>query len=216
MKTKKVFLIITGFCLIFSMLFLPAASRAQDEEIVIPANAHQKAVMALKALGPARGGKKISGRVIDILGMEARAIKVTMEQLKTNLQDLGARETDTGYQIELSGDVLFDFNKWDIREDAEETLQKVAEIILGFKSSRVEITGHTDSKGSEEYNLMLSKKRADSVKNWMVKKAKIPPEIIETKGCGETKPAVENTLPDGSDNPEGRQKNRRVEFYIRK
>ncbi len=78
------------------------------------------------------------------------------------------------------------------------------------------ISGHTDSKGSEEYNQKLSEKRAESVKKWLIENAGVNPKIIEISGYGESRPVAPNTNPDGSDNPEGRQKNRRVEIVIKK
>ncbi|MBW1660432.1 MAG: OmpA family protein, partial [Deltaproteobacteria bacterium] len=74
--------------------------------------------------------------------------------------------------------------------------------------------GHTDSKGSEEYNLALSQRRADSVKVWLIEEGGLKGITIITKGYGESKPVAPNTKPDGSDNPEGRAKNRRVEIYV--
>lgn len=187
----------------------------EEEEITIPPEAHEKAIQALKALGPERGAVKIDSRVVKILGI-VRGIEAKSEKIQAALKDLHAKETETEFQIELSGDILFDFDKWDIRTDAEETLKKVGEIINASKSPKVVISGHTDSKGTEEYNQGLSEKRAKSVKNWLSENAKVNSEIIETLGFGESKPIAPNTNPDGSDNPEGRQKNRRVEIVIKK
>jgi OOP family OmpA-OmpF porin len=92
----------------------------------------------------------------------------------------------------------------------------VGEIIKAYKSPNVTIAGHTDSKGAEDYNQKLSEKRAASVKSWLVKNAGINADIIKTIGYGESKPVAPNTKKDGSDNPEGRQKNRRVEILIKK
>ena len=109
-----------------------------------------------------------------------------------------------------------DFDKWNIRKKAEEVLNRVAEVINISKSPKVMISGHTDSKGSDVYNQKLSEKRAESVKKWLIKNAKVDPKIIEVSGYGESRPVAPNTNPDGSDNPEGRQKNRRVEIVIKK
>ena len=77
------------------------------------------------------------------------------------------------------------------------------------------IEGHTDSKGSSEANLALSKKRAESVRNWLVNEKGIS-ATITTEGLGETRPVAPNRNPDGTDNPEGRQKNRRVTITVEK
>ena len=78
---------------------------------------------------------------------------------------------------------------------------------------RLEIGAHTDSKGTDVYNLKLSDARAKSVVDYLIGKG-IAADRLESKGYGESKPVAENANADGSDNPEGRQKNRRTEFKI--
>ena len=138
------------------------------------------------------------------------------EIIKAALKDLGGRETKTEFQIQLSGDILFDFDKWDIRQEAEKTLRKVGEVIKASGSTQVVISGHTDSKGSDAYNQKLSEKRAESVKKWLIINTSVNETSLKTIGFGESKPVVPNTNSDGSDNPEGRQKNRRVEIIVKK
>jgi outer membrane protein OmpA-like peptidoglycan-associated protein len=186
----------------------------QDEEIKIPDNAHTKAIEALKELGPERGALKLDFRVVTIEGV-IRGVTSESEKIQAALDDLGAKKTETEYIIELPGDILFDFDKWSIRKDAEESLAKVADILAATQYS-VSIIGHTDAKGAEAYNLELSKNRADAVKSWLVDKASIDSSRIETSGKGESEPTAPNSHPDGTDNPEGRKKNRRVEIRIHK
>jgi outer membrane protein OmpA-like peptidoglycan-associated protein len=195
-------------------LALPICGKSNAEELVIPPEAHQKAIQALKALGPGRGAKKINYHMCKIERI-VREIVVERKEIQSALKDLGAKVTDTEIQIELSGDVLFDFDKWNIRPDAEESLKKVAEVIKAYKSAKVVISGHTDSIGPEEYNQTLSERRAESVKNWLSENGGINPEIVETVGYGESKPVALNTNTDGSDNPAGRQENRRVEILVK-
>jgi outer membrane protein OmpA-like peptidoglycan-associated protein len=195
-------------------LALPICGKSNAEELVIPPEAHQKAIQALKALGPGRGAKKINYHMCKIERI-VREIVVERKEIQSALKDLGAKVTDTEIQIELSGDVLFDFDKWNIRPDAEESLKKVAEVIKAYKSAKVVISGHTDSIGPEEYNQTLSERRAESVKNWLSENGGINPEIVETVGYGESKPVALNTNKDGSDNPAGRQENRRVEILVK-
>ena len=80
-------------------------------------------------------------------------------------------------------------------------------------SIKVEIQGHTDSKGKKSFNKKLSQKRAESVKNYLVKKG-INPERVKAVGYGEDQPIAKNTNADGSDNEEGRALNRRIELKI--
>jgi outer membrane protein OmpA-like peptidoglycan-associated protein len=72
---------------------------------------------------------------------------------------------------------------------------------------------HTDSVASEVYNIELSQRRAESTVNYLIRKG-IATERLVAKGYGESKPIARNTNPDGTDNPEGRQRNRRTEFKI--
>jgi outer membrane protein OmpA-like peptidoglycan-associated protein len=126
------------------------------------------------------------------------------------------RETKTEVLIELPGDVLFDFDKRDIRPDAESTLRQVAGIIKHYPKAKVTIAGHTDAKGADAYNLRLSEQRASAVKAWLAQHGEVDGNQMATKGWGEAKPVALNTHPDGNDNPEGRQKNRRVEVTVKK
>jgi outer membrane protein OmpA-like peptidoglycan-associated protein len=78
----------------------------------------------------------------------------------------------------------------------------------------VRVEGHTDAKGSDEYNQALSERRAASVRTWFVQAAKLPAKSVTAVGFGERQPVADNEKPDGSDDPEGRQKNRRVEVVV--
>lgn len=115
--------------------------------------------------------------------------------------------------VALPGDVLFDFDKVDIKPDAGETLKKLALIIRTKARGIVQIDGYTDAKGSDPYNQKLSEGRAASVKMWLTN-AGIPGAGLNTRGFGKANPVAPNTRPDGSDNPEGRTRNRRVEVII--
>ena len=132
------------------------------------------------------------------------------------IKDLGARVTAQEIRVELSADVLFDFDEHDLRSEAFPTLRKVGELLESYPGSPVEIEGHTDSIGGDAYNQKLSESRAGSVKGWLVQNAGADPARISIRGWGETKPVAPNTRPDGSDDPAGRQKNRRVEIAIQK
>jgi outer membrane protein OmpA-like peptidoglycan-associated protein len=154
------------------------------------------------------------GKVLDIVPKVLDIVGVS-RGLEATLVDLGAKVTETEIKIALSGDILFDFDKDTLRPDALPTLQKVAEVIAGYPGAPVLIEGYTDSKGKDSYNLKLSDRRAASVKKWLVEKAGADAGHIKTKGWGEAKPVAPNENPDGSDDPDGRQKNRRVEITIK-
>lgn len=216
METPKVILVV----LLITVLHLPfpclsQEPRPDDEETVIPPQAHEKAIQSLQALGPSRGAKAITYRTAEILGISS-GITARRQALETAIHDLGAKERESEIQVELSGDVLFDFNKWDIRPDAEDSLRKIGDLIKAYQSPEVIIAGHTDAKGAHDYNQVLSEKRANSVKNWLCEQVGIESQRMKTIGYGESRPIAPNSHPDTSDNPEGRQKNRRVEMVIKK
>jgi outer membrane protein OmpA-like peptidoglycan-associated protein len=150
------------------------------------------------------------------LKFQTKDLKGATQEVAGKTQELEVKETETEIRIELSGDILFDFDKWNIRHEAEPTLEKVAGVIKEYPNSSVLVEGYTDSKGSDSYNLRLSQRRADSVKDWLVKSGGINRQKMSTKGWGEEKPVAPNENPDGSDNPDGRQKNRRVEITVKK
>ncbi|MBS1957807.1 MAG: OmpA family protein, partial [Cyanobacteria bacterium SZAS-4] len=79
---------------------------------------------------------------------------------------------------------------------------------------QVEVDGHTDSIGDDAYNQDLSEKRAATVKSWLVEHAFVQAGDVSAKGFGETCPVARNTYTDGTDYPQGRQKNRRVEICV--
>jgi len=192
--------------IIFVVFFLNITVFAQPYSGPDDKSAILEAEKAVKRLGPDRGA-------ISIIGLES-AISGSSVGITKTLRDLGAKQVGKEIHITLSGDVLFDFDKWDIKKKAEATLLKLAQGIKETNKKHVLIEGHTDSKGSDSYNLELSQKRADSVRDWFVSKGVVTGVQFQTKGYGESKPVAHNTKPDGSDNPEGRAKNRRVEIKI--
>jgi outer membrane protein OmpA-like peptidoglycan-associated protein len=143
-------------------------------------------------------------------------LKYQVEDLSGKVQSLKMKETATEVRIELAADVLFDFDKYDILSKAQEVLKQVAGVIREKAKGVVHIEGHTDSKGSAAYNQKLSERRANTVKDWLVNKEGLKNLRFETRGFGAKKPVAPNRKPDGSDDPEGRQKNRRVEIVVKK
>ena len=162
-----------------------------------------------------------SAKILDIVAMTrdienmTRGIESKTRGIESVLKDLNAKVTDREIRIELAADVLFDFDKHDLRPEAVPSLQKVAEVLRSRAGSPVTIEGHSDGKGSDAYNQPLSEKRAQAVREWLVKNGGATAAKITTRGWGKSKPIVPNTRPDGSDDPEGRKKNRRVEITVR-
>src|SRR5687768_4099376 len=104
------------------------------------------------------------------LKMQVLDLVFKVEDIGGRVLDLQVKETDTEIRIELAADVLFDFDKADIRPDAKNALQQAGGIIKEKAKGTVRIEGHTDGKGTDAYNQKLSDRRASSVKNWFVQK----------------------------------------------
>ncbi|HYF31631.1 MAG TPA: OmpA family protein [Chitinophagaceae bacterium] len=109
--------------------------------------------------------------------------------------------------------VFYDFNKSSLRTESYPSLDKVMTMLNDHPDMIIEISAHTDNIGSEQYNQRLSEARAKSVVDYLVSKG-IDRNRLRAKGYGSSMPIAPNKNPDGSDNPEGRQKNRRTEFKI--
>ncbi len=162
--------------------------------------------------------KEISDINSNIYGIKrkVRNIKKEIRQIKPFFKDLKVKVSEKEIKITISSDVLFDFDSAELRDKAKEKLSEIADFIKKYGAKEVLIEGHTDSKGSEKYNLKLSEKRAASVKKWLIENGNVNPYIIKTVGYGESRPIAPNTNKDGSDNPQGRQKNRRVEITAKR
>ena len=139
-----------------------------------------------------------------------------IEDLETKVSSLEIKETETEVRIELAADVLFDFDKSNILPKAEQTLTQVAEVVRERGQGSIRIEGHTDSKGADAYNQRLSRQRAESVTAWLRKQPGLATLAYVPEGFGAKRPVAPNTKPDGSDDPQGRQRNRRVEIVLRK
>ncbi len=110
------------------------------------------------------------------------------------------------------GIVYYDFDRSKLRDDARPVLNNVVSILKHY-SAIVEIEGHTDDMGDSLYNIRLSERRAEAVYNYLLREG-VPKEQLSRKGYGKQNPVAPNKKPDGSDNPEGRQLNRRAEFRV--
>jgi len=115
--------------------------------------------------------------------------------------------------VETIDNIYFEFDKADLKEESHPALDRLAEKLVKNPATVLEISGHTDSKGNDSYNMTLSDARAKACVDYLVSKG-VAPEQLVPKGYGETLPLAPNQNDDGSDNPEGRAKNRRTEFKV--
>ena len=137
---------------------------------------------------------------------EAEQTKAEIDQFLKDLSDLQGKMTERGIVLTM-GDVLFSSGKADLSAGAVRNLDKLSGFLEKHPDRNLLIEGHTDSVGSDEFNLTLSQKRADAVKEALVGKG-ISPQRILTKGYGKQFPVA------GNDTESGRQLNRRVEVLI--
>jgi outer membrane protein OmpA-like peptidoglycan-associated protein len=137
---------------------------------------------------------------------KARKTKAETDQLLKDFSELRAQQTERGVVLTL-GDLLFAFNESKLLAGAFRTIEKIAEYLQKNPTRNILIEGFTDSIGSDSYNLTLSQKRSDSVKEQLVAKG-ISTDRITTKGYGKQFPVASNN------SAGGRQLNRRVEILI--
>jgi outer membrane protein OmpA-like peptidoglycan-associated protein len=137
-----------------------------------------------------------------------------VEQITQTLTQFGATEVDGGFRLTLPDSILFDFNSSDLRADAAPALTLIADVLRYFEGDPVIVVGHTDSIGGASYNQRLSEVRAQSVVDTLVADHGIPADRLTAEGHGADEPIAPNSTPDGQDNPEGRQLNRRVEIVV--
>lgn len=170
---------------------------------------------AVARLG-AKRALDIRPRVLRIAGVAqgvagtGSGIVATVQEVQQAMQALGAQESDLEVRVDLPADVLFDFDKADIRADASEALTRLATLIHAYPDGRVDIEGHTDSQGNDAYNQRLSERRAASVQRWLVERQGIAAARLAPRGAGEKQPVADNST------EAGRQKNRRVQVVIQK
>jgi OmpA-OmpF porin, OOP family len=137
---------------------------------------------------------------------EREAADQRAEELARELEELQAKPTERGLVLTL-GDVLFDVDRTELKPGAELHLSRLVDFLQQHPERNVLIEGHTDSTGSVEYNLGLSRRRADAVRTFLVGRGVAPTRVV-TEGYGLSRPIASN------DTVAGRQQNRRVEVVI--
>lgn len=129
------------------------------------------------------------------------------EEIKNTVPDAKVERVGEGIVVEFSSKVLFAFDKSNLSNEAKTSLDKLVKVLNNYPDTDIELQGHTDSKGSEEYNQSLSERRANAVSGYLVGQG-INDNRLTIKGFGETIPKYSN------DTADGRTQNRRVEFLI--
>jgi len=178
------------------------ATKAKKEAEEARSLAAAEAERAAKAKGEAEQARMAARAEAE----RAAKAKAEADQLTKELSDLKAKQTERGIILTL-GDVLFATGKADLSPEAMRSVDKLVEFLKKYTNRNVLIEGHTDSVGSDEFNLTLSQKRADSLKEALTGKG-IEERRITTVGYGKKYPVASN------DTAAGKQQNRRVEVSI--
>ncbi len=153
-----------------------------------------------------RGAYTTVGKSVPLESFKELINTVTLDTLLV----LDRLEKNKAYALK---NIYFGFDSAAIRKEAAIELDKLAELLEDNPEIIIEMGSHTDSVDDEAYNQRLSQRRAEATVNYLIKKG-IDPKRLVAKGYGESKPIARNTNPDGTDNPAGRQRNRRTEFKI--
>jgi len=198
------------------------AKEAAERERLDVERARQEALKAQSEADAARVAAEAARQAADAEAQAARAqaqqaqaAVAQSEQEKNALRErlreqlsviLETRETARGLIVNVS-DVLFDTGSATLKPGAREKLARVAGILSSHPDLHIEIEGHTDNVGGDDYNQRLSERRAASVQAYMLEQ-KIPPTAVGTEGFGESRPVASNQT------AAGRQQNRRVELVV--
>jgi outer membrane protein OmpA-like peptidoglycan-associated protein len=137
---------------------------------------------------------------------EAEKVELRAQLLQQFSAILETRDSARGLVVNMS-DVLFDTAKYSLRPAAREKLAKVAGVVSGHPGLTLEVEGHTDSVGGDDYNQQLSEQRGEAVRGYLTEQG-VPQNSVTSQGFGETQPVASN------ENAPGRQQNRRVELVV--
>lgn len=187
------------------------AEQARDEAQQLAAQAAQEKAEADAARRDALAQQQAAKAEADRMRQAVQTSETEKTQLRERLRQqfaaiLETRETARGLIVNIN-DVLFDFDKYTLKPGAREKLAKVSGILLAYPGLKVKLEGHTDSIGTDDYNLKLSQERADAVRDYLVSQG-VAMESLSSIGLGKAGPVATN------DTETGRQQNRRVEMVV--
>lgn len=129
------------------------------------------------------------------------------EEIRKSVPDANVERVGEGIVVEFSSNVLFGFDQYNLTNDSKISLDKLVQVLEAYPDTDIEVQGHTDSRGSVEYNQNLSVRRASSVSSYLTSQG-VKRGRVNVVGYGESLPKYDNK------SAEGRDENRRVEFLI--
>jgi outer membrane protein OmpA-like peptidoglycan-associated protein len=188
-----------------------AAEREKAEAELARAAAERQRAEADTARSVAESARSAAAAQADQAHAAAAQAEREKAELREQLREqlnviLETRETARGLIVNLS-DVLFDTDSANLKPGAREKIAKVTGILLAHPGLEIDVVGHTDSVGRDDYNQALSERRAESVRAYLVQQG-MPPRAVGTSGVGESLPVA------GNETAAGRQQNRRVELIV--
>ena len=149
-------------------------------------------------------GAAVGGATGTIIG---KKMDQQAEEMKEVLGEAEVKRVGEGIVVEFKEKILFGFNQSELNDAAKSNLDKLGNVLQKYPDTDIEVIGHTDDVGSDNYNQKLSEKRANSVSDYLLMKG-INSSRVKIKGMGESDPKV------GNDTDSNRAENRRVEFVI--
>lgn len=163
-------------------------------------------------IGKAAGNKTLGTIIGAVVGGTAGAIigrdmDKQAEDIKNDIPGAKVERVEEGIKVEFNEKILFEFSKSDLGDSAKKNLNSLITVLNNYPNTNIEIQGHTDSRGTDDYNMGLSVRRATAVRDYLRQNGIAAPRMT-TKGFGESAPSYSN------DTPEGMAQNRRVEFLI--
>jgi outer membrane protein OmpA-like peptidoglycan-associated protein len=180
--------------------------------VVAPAVARAESIAPSPPPGVVPGPRPAPGEPLTapVVDLDAPVREI---YLRTGDLEGVSQEAESADRIELvlAADVLFAFGKADLSPAARDRLAEVAARLRAQANGTVRIDGHTDAIGTDEANLVLSRRRGEAVRDALLRPLAGTPLVFEVRGYGESRPVAPNAR-DGRDNPTGRAKNRRVEI----
>lgn len=184
------------------------ATRSQKGAVIGAAGGGAIGAVVGKASGNTAMGAIIGATVGGVAGaVIGKKMDKQAEEMEKVLGDAEVRREGEGIVINFKEKVLFAFNSADLGGNANANLDKLVNVLNRYPDTNIQIIGHTDSKGTDDYNKTLSERRANAVIDYL-KTHNIATGRLAAKGMGEMDPVATN------DTDEGRAQNRRVEFVI--
>jgi outer membrane protein OmpA-like peptidoglycan-associated protein len=200
--------------LLATILVVACATNDPNQKAKQGAGAGAAAGAVIGAIIGKQGGNNRTGAVVGAAAGAAigAAIGHRLDKQQQELQQIPgvevSRPSEGEIAVNLTNDILFDFNSSSLRTESRQTLRDLAANFRNYPDEQVTVEGHTDLVGTPSYNQTLSDQRASSVSSFLIDEG-VPSSRITSIGYGETRPKASN------DTPEGRQVNRRVEIHIR-